>query len=109
MLKHIESENQLNFANIFFAFFIRNAFHTGMDKKNSCRMTNIDYQQTVENLKVKLALEKQIWNGVAGSVDQHQQEQQRPEPIYQPLSWGISVVNKRNKQTKPDANEELFT
>lgn len=65
----------------------------------------MDYQQTVENLKVKLSLKKQIWNGVAGSVDQQFNE----NATYQPLSWGISVVNKRNRQSKLDANEELFT
>lgn len=66
----------------------------------------MDYQQTVENLKVKLSLKKQVWNGVAGSVDQAYNE---TSPYHQPLSWGISVVNKRNRQSKPDANEELFT
>lgn len=65
----------------------------------------MDYEQTVENLKVKLSLKKQVWNGVAGSVDQQLCE----NSPYQPLSWGISVVNKRNRQSKPDANEELFT
>lgn len=69
-------------------------------------MANImDYQQTVENLKIKLSLKKQIWNGGAGLMDQPFNE----NATYQPLSWGISVVNKHNRQSKPDANEELFT
>lgn len=88
----IQWENQLN--------FVINNFHFLQN-----RMTNMDYQQTVENLKVKLSLKKQVWNGVAGSVDQHLNE----NSSYQPLSWGISVVNKRNRQSKSDANEELFT
>lgn len=65
----------------------------------------IDYQQTVDNLKVKLSLKKQTLNGVAGSMDHQFNE----NATYQPLSWGIPVVNKRNRQSKPDANEELFT
>lgn len=67
------------------------------------RFTNVDYQQTVENLKVKLSLKKQVWSGISNSVDTHNSENS-----YQPLSLGISVVNKK-KQFKLDANEELFT
>lgn len=67
------------------------------------RFTNVDYQQTVENLKVKLSLKKQVWSGMSNSVDTHH----TTDNNYQPLSWGISVVNKK-KQLKLDANEELF-
>lgn len=71
------------------------------------RMTSVgatvDYQQTVENLKVKLSLKKQVWNGVAGVNDQ-----QTIDNAYQPLSWGTSVPTAKKKHLKPDSNEELF-
>lgn len=66
------------------------------------RFTNVDYQQTVENLKVKLSLNKQVWSGMSNSVDTN-----NTDSNYQPLSWGISVVNKK-KPFKLDTNEELF-
>lgn len=68
------------------------------------RFKNVDYQQAVENLKVKLSLKKQVWSGMSNSVDAHHTTD---SSNYQPLSWGISVVNKK-KQLKLDANEELF-
>lgn len=68
------------------------------------RFTNVDYQQTVENLKVKLSLKKQVWNGISNSVDINNVD---GSSNYQPLSWGISVVNKK-KPFKLDPNEELF-
>lgn len=66
------------------------------------RFTNVDYQQTVENLKVKLSLKKQVWSGMSNSVDTN-----NTDSNYQPLSWGLSVVNKK-KPFKLDTNEELF-
>lgn len=75
--------------------------------------TNVDYQQTVENLKVKLSLKKQVWSGISNSVDTHHSTaaasaaSTTADGNYQPLSWGISVVNKK-KPFKLDANEELF-
>lgn len=81
--------------------------------------TNVDYQQTVENLKVKLSLKKQVWSGISNSVDTHHNNTAAAATTaasasttaadgnYQPLSWGISVVNKK-KPFKLDANEELF-
>ncbi|XP_055304001.1 cytosolic carboxypeptidase Nna1-like [Sitodiplosis mosellana] len=71
--------------------------------QNMKKFTNVDYQQTVENLKVKLSLKKQVWSGMSNSVDTHH----TTDSNYQPLSWGISVVNKK-KQFKLDANEELL-
>lgn len=75
-----------------------------MNTRYMQRFTNVDYQQTVENLKVKLSLKKQVWSGVSNSVDTHHATE---SSNYQPLSWGISVANKK-KQLKLDANEELF-
>lgn len=79
-----------------------------------CRFTtNVDYQQTVENLEVKLSLKKQVWSGISNSVDTHHSNTAAAASAttadgnYQPLSWGISVVNKK-KPFKLDANEELF-
>lgn len=70
------------------------------------RMTDdiVSYQQTAENLKLKLSLKKQIWTGTICSLSQ----QQPLEKIYQPLSWGVPPIV-RKKQPKYDENEELLT
>lgn len=70
-----------------------------------CRMTddNVSYQQTAENLKLKLSLKKQIWTGTICALSQ-----QPLEKIYQPLSWGVPPLV-RKKQPKYDENEELLT
>ncbi|XP_031626931.1 cytosolic carboxypeptidase Nna1 [Contarinia nasturtii] len=73
--------------------------------QNMKKVSNVDYQQTVENLKVKLSLKKQVWSGMSNSYDSNQLTETNN---YQPLSWGISVVNNKKKQPKLDANEELF-
>lgn len=115
-----------SFSLCFFAFLLYQIHYTlpfGMVDNTinaSLRMyrftANVDYHQTVENLKVKLSLKKQVWSGVSNSVDAHHNSiaaaaassaTTTADGNYQPLSWGISVVNKK-KPFKLDANEELF-
>lgn len=69
------------------------------------RMTDdiVSYQQTAENLKLKLSLKKQIWTGTICTLSQ-----QPMEKIHQPLSWGVPAIVRR-KQPKYDENEELLT
>lgn len=93
----------LSIFSIWFLSAQMNHFFLSTPSVCTWRFTNVDYQQTVENLKVKLSLKKQVWSGVSNSVDAH-----NSDGNYQPLSLGISVVNKK-KQFKLDANEELFT
>lgn len=67
----------------------------------SIRMKNLNYQQTVESLKVRLTLKQQMWTGASSSTDNE------ADKTNQPLAWGISVINRR-KSHKPDPNEELL-
>lgn len=60
----------------------------------------IEYQQTTENLKLKLSLKKQIWTGTMCQVS---------EKNCQPLSWGVPPIVKKPKQPAFDENEELLT
>lgn len=61
----------------------------------------MSYQQTMDNLKLKLTLKKQTWTGGSSSTDNEM------DKANQPLAWGISVINRR-KTIKPDPNEELL-
>lgn len=65
-------------------------------------MSNVEYQDTVENLKLKLSLKKQIWTGITCSA-----EQKYGEKVYRPLSWGVPPIAAK-KQMPLDENEELL-
>lgn len=56
---------------------------------------------------MKLSLKKQIWSGINTNYNNSSSTDNSCEKVYQPLSWGLSVVNKK-KNSKPDANEELL-